>query len=254
METSLVLPGAEPLLLPGNAIGVLVTHGFTGTTQSVRYLAEELHRLGGFTIHAPRLAGHGVTPEAMHETSARDWIGSVDEGLALLRERCSTIFMTGLSMGGCLTLFAAARHADIRGIVPINACVYLDAPALAQLAYDPQAPAFIDGIGSDIKRTGVVELAYSKVPVSSIREIYALMAVTRDVLPLIACPVLVLHSVEDHVVPPSNGDFIIEHVGSADRTLVRLEHSYHVATLDDDRDVVVRQALDFVKRLAPAQD
>ena len=31
-----VLPGAEPVDLPGGPVGVLLSHGFTGTTQSVR--------------------------------------------------------------------------------------------------------------------------------------------------------------------------------------------------------------------------
>ena len=58
----------------------------------------------------------------MARTTAADWIDSVDEALAELRKTCSQIFMTGLSMGGTLTLFTAASHADvIKGAIPINA-------------------------------------------------------------------------------------------------------------------------------------
>ena len=41
-----VLPGAEPVDLPGGPVGVLLSHGFTGSTQSVRPWAEHLHAAG----------------------------------------------------------------------------------------------------------------------------------------------------------------------------------------------------------------
>jgi hypothetical protein len=38
-----IVQGAEPFFYPGNHIGVLVCHGFTGTTQSMRPLGQALH-------------------------------------------------------------------------------------------------------------------------------------------------------------------------------------------------------------------
>jgi carboxylesterase len=55
--------------------GSLVLHGFTGSTQSISYLGEELHRRVGFTVSAPRLAGHGTSPDDM-ETTAQLFAGS----------------------------------------------------------------------------------------------------------------------------------------------------------------------------------
>ncbi len=37
-----VLPGAEPIDLPGGPVGVVLCHGFTGTPQSMRPWAEHL--------------------------------------------------------------------------------------------------------------------------------------------------------------------------------------------------------------------
>jgi carboxylesterase len=37
-----VLKGAEPWYAKGNRTGVLVSHGYTGSPQSMRYLAESL--------------------------------------------------------------------------------------------------------------------------------------------------------------------------------------------------------------------
>ena len=99
-----VMSGAEPFYFEGNEVGCLVSHGFTGTTQSMRFLGEFLAREGGLTVVGPRLKGHGTTPEDMAQATAEDWIRSVEGAMDTLRQRCSRIFVTGLSMGGTLAL------------------------------------------------------------------------------------------------------------------------------------------------------
>jgi carboxylesterase len=245
MSDPAILSGAEPFFFQGNHIGVLVCHGFTGTTQSMRYLGEQLHG-AGFTVIGPRLKGHGISPAAMAETTAQDWIDSVDEALAELRKSCTHIFIAGLSMGGTLALYAAAKHADlILGAIPINGVVHLDNPDMAGIAFDRSMPATVPGIGSDIKDPNTQELAYAEVPVPAFRQVYALAAVTQDLLPKIRCPVLVMQSREDHVVKPANGPLIASRV-----ELLWLEDSYHVATLDNDKQLIARQAVAFIQRIA----
>ena len=154
MSSEPILPGAEPFFLPGNDIGVLVCHGFTGSTQSMLFLGQQLNQ-AGYTVIGPRLAGHGISPQAMAKTTASDWTASVDEALATLRQTCAQVFMTGLSMGGTLTLYSADQHAGvIKGAIPINATVQIGSADLAGLALAPGMPETVPGIGSDIKAPG----------------------------------------------------------------------------------------------------
>jgi carboxylesterase len=246
-----VLNGAEPFFFEGSEIGVLVSHGFTGTTQSMRFLGESLARSGGYTVSGPRLSGHGTDPADMALSTAEDWIRSLEEALAGLQERCSKIFITGLSMGGTLTLYLAGMYPQtFSGIIPINGAVHLNSPDLAGLAFMAGAPPVIPGVGSDIKQPGIVELAYPVVPVPAIRQIYALMSVTADLLPRITCPALVIHSKEDHVVPPPNGPYIMSHISSTEKELLWLENSFHVATMDNDKELIAAQTLDFIRKHA----
>jgi len=165
-----------------------------------------------------------------------------------LRERCSKIFMTGLSMGGTLTLYMAAMYPDvIRGAIPINGALFVNNPDLASLAFMANAPATVPGVGGDIKKANVSELAYEDVPVPAIRQIYALMGVTRELLPRVNCPALVIQSRDDHVVAPENAPFIIDNIGSEDKRLLWLENSYHVATLDNDKELIAREILNFIQ-------
>jgi carboxylesterase len=245
-----VLPGAEPFFHDGSEVGVLVVHGFTGTTQSMRPLGAALAQRG-YTVSGPRLAGHGVSPAAMARTGARDWVASAEQAFADLRARCSQVFVTGLSMGGTLTLYLAAKHPDaVAGAIPINGCVEMGGTDMAALAFDPAAPATVPGIGSDIKDPASRELAYPEVPVACFAEIHALVGVTRTLLPRIVCPTLVITSREDHVVPPLNAGIIATRIGARRVEQLWLEDSYHVATLDHDAALIAEAAAGFIRSIA----
>lgn len=250
MNDDTLLPGAEPFHFAGNDVGVLVSHGFTGSPQSMRYLGEQIHA-AGYTVIGPRLAGHGMSPAAMALTGAADWIASVDEALDLLRRSCSQVFMVGLSMGGTLTLYSAARRPDlIRGAITINAAVRVGGAAMASLVFDRHAPPTVPGIGSDIKAPGVNELAYPEVPVCCFGHALLLATVTHELLPTVTCPTLVITSRDDHVVDPSNGPLIAQRLGSGRIELSWLDHSYHVATLDHDKERIARETVAFIRSIA----
>ena len=195
-----VLPGAEPIDLPGGPVGVLLCHGFTGTTQSMRPWAEHL-AAAGLTVTAPRLPGHGTTVKDMNTTRFSDWYAELEGAFDDLRKRCDTVFAMGLSMGGTLTLRLAEERGDqVAGVVVVNTALTterFDAKLLPLLA--PFVPAF-KGIGSDIKRPGVTELAYPKIALKAALSLQRAWPVVRKDLGRITCPVLAYRSKDDHVV------------------------------------------------------
>lgn len=240
------LEGAEPFEFDGKDASVLVLHGFTGTTQSMRFLGEELNKRFGFSVMGPCLPGHGTSPDEMEKTDFLDWLGGAVAALKTLAERGDPVFVTGLSMGGTLTLGLAAQFPElVAGIAPINALVGKNDGGLAELVLDAASPARIPGIGSDIKVEGVVELAYAEVPVPCLRSVYLAQAAIGDVLHKVTCPTLALQSREDHVVHPDNGYRIMRRIESVHRELIWLENSYHVATLDNDKELIVERTGKF---------
>ncbi len=251
-----VLQGAEPFAFEGNDIGVLVLHGFTGSTQSVRDLGEGLHQKFGFSVAAPRLPGHGTSPDDMERTGYLDWLGEAENALRRLCARKKRVFVTGLSMGGTLTLNLGARFPDlVTAIAPIAAPAAFRSEAMAQVLLMNPAPQRIPGIGSDIKAPGVKELAYAETPVGCLREVSVLVSATGDLLHKIVCPTLVIHAREDHVVPPANAMAIVQAVRCDDIRLLWLNHSYHVATLDNDKALIIERVGAFfteIARAAPA--
>ncbi|MED2971093.1 alpha/beta fold hydrolase [Fictibacillus sp. B-59209] len=239
-----VLKDAEAFYYEGSQVGILVSHGFTGSTQSMLPLGKA-YAEAGYTVCGPRLKGHGTHYEDMEQSNHQDWIASVEEGYQWLKERCDTIFVTGLSMGGTLTLYLAEKYPEIKGIIPINAAI--DIPEMEPLK-NAAEPRFLDAIGSDIKKEGILELAYEKTPVQSVKEILKLMEEVKNHLDQVTCPAFIFVSEEDHVVPPLNSQFIYEQISSEDKELYYMSDSYHVATLDHDQEAIIEHTLTFIQR------
>lgn len=247
LENNDVLRGAEEFYFAGNQTGVLVIHGFTGSTQSMRFLGEKLAE-AGFTVFGPRLIGHGTTPEDMEKTTYHDWVQTVEAGLEKLQSTCTEVYVTGLSMGGTLTLYLAENHPEIKGIIPINAATHM--PDMNKY-YDKLSQTdkrFVDGIGSDIKKENVKELAYEQTPVKSMGELKKLAEKVRDQLPAIEIPTLIFSSTVDHVVPPENSQEIYRSISSKERSIILLENSYHVATLDFDKELIAGKCVEFIQQ------
>ena len=244
-----VLPGAEPWSAPGGRAGALVIHGFTGSPQSMRGLAEAFSG-AGFTVELPRLPGHGTTVEDMATTGWSDWSGTVEAAYQDLAGRCDRVVAAGLSMGGTLAAWLGAHHPELAGLVLINAAVGMADPDLQKGLEDmvSQGIELMPGVAGDIADPESKELGYDQVPVRSLLSLGGAMLDLEARLADIRCPVLILNSPQDHVVPPAASDRLAASVsGPVER--VTLERSYHVATIDYDKEIIERAAVDFGRRV-----
>ena len=62
---------------------------------------------------------------------------------------------------------------------------------------------------------------------------------------------LYLRSTEDHVVDEATQPIILDGV-SGEVTMIRLENSYHVATLDNDAEQIFSESADFIAKVTSA--
>ncbi|MEV4438596.1 alpha/beta fold hydrolase [Streptomyces sp. NPDC049577] len=245
-----LLPGAEPFRHDGGEVGVLVCHGFTGSPQSVRpwadYLAER-----GLTVSLPLLPGHGTRWQDMQITGWQDWYAEVDRELWRLRERCSEVFVCGLSMGGALALRLAAKHGDaVSGVVVVNPANKVHGVGARALPVVRHLVPSTKGIASDIAKEGGVEVGYDRVPLHAAYSFRRFLRMLDSELPQVTQPLLLLHSPQDHVVPPADSARVLARVSSLDVTERLLERSYHVATLDHDAETIFEDTYAFIGRLA----
>jgi carboxylesterase len=229
---------------------VLLCHGFTGTPQSLRGWASYLAS-AGLTVSVPLLPGHGTTWQDMARTTWRDWYAEAERALADLRGSCDDVFVMGLSLGGCLALRLARHHPDVRGVVVVNPSLYADNPILRIAGVLKYLVRSVGAVGDDIKAEGPHELAYDRVPVRAAASLPELWALTRRELPQVTQPVLCFRSAADHLVGPRSVEVLRAHVGSELTERVCAD-SYHVATLDNDADMIFADSLGFVQSLTTA--
>jgi carboxylesterase len=245
-----VLPGAEPFAADGGSIGVLLSHGFTGSPQGLRPWAEHL-AAAGYTVRLPRLPGHGTSWQEMNTTRWTDWYVEIERAYDVLAARCEHVFAGGLSMGGALvTRLAEEKGNAIGGLVLVNPA-YATQRRFAGLAkYLAPVIKSQPAIGNDIKMSGPVELAYDRTPIAAFASLQELWTVTLADLPRVTAPILMFRSREDHVVEPLSG--LLLQAGATSTTVreVILEDSYHVATLDNDAQLIFDLSTEFIQEQA----
>lgn len=252
--TSAILPGAEPWSHVGDGDrGAVVVHGFTGNPASLRGIATALGARG-FHIELPRLPGHGTVVDDMLPTRWADWAGEAEAAYQRLRSRASHVVVVGLSMGGSLTLRLGADHRDLDGLVCINPVAQPQSPEIIEMlrGLSADGTAVLPGIGSDIADPDATESAYEGTPIEPL-----LSMLVDGIEPLsrmyadMHIPLLLMSSPQDHVVEPVHGEFLAERYGGP-LERITLERSYHVATLDYDKELIVEATAEFAARVVAA--
>ncbi len=236
------------------AVGVLLSHGFTGSPRSMRPFGEHLAELG-YGVAVPRLPGHGTTWQEMNTTGWPDWYAVLDNELARLRKEHDQVVVVGLSMGGALVLRLAEEHGtDISGVVLINPSVSTEDKRLGLLPVLSKVIPSFPGISNDIKKPGVDEGAYTRMPLKATLSLSKLWKVVQADLPKVTQPVLLFRSTVDHVVEASSARKVLTSVSSRDVTETLLEDSYHVATLDNDAPRIFADTAAFIARVTGPAD
>ena len=249
-------PATEPFTVPGDhgtpqgRVGVLLSHGFTGSPASMTPWGRSLAELG-YAVSVPRLPGHGTTWQDMSTTTFADWYAELEGELVKLHATCDQVFVGGLSMGGGLALRLAALHPDkVAGVILVNAAVASTNKQLLAVPLLKHVLKAMPGIGNDIKKPGMDEHGYDKTPLRPLHSMVQGWKQIRADLGKVTCPLLVFRSAEDHVVDPSSARIILAETSSTDAVERVLTDSYHVATLDNDAETIFEESAAFIARVS----
>ena len=248
--TATVLADAEPYSGGSGSNGVLLCHGFTGSPRSLRPWAKHLEA-DGFRVVLPRLPGHGTTWQEMNQTRWEDWYGHVDRAFTDLCADCERVFVCGLSMGGGLAIRIAEQHgAAVAGLALVNPSIGSADPRMHALPVLRHLVPSLAGVSGDIALPDVLEGAYDRSPLHAA---WSLTLMWRDIqhnLSRVDQSLLIFKSAKDRVVDELSLKLIKARVSSPDLTVVSLERSYHVATLDYDAELIFTTSSAFFRRLA----
>lgn len=248
----MIIKNAEPFYFPGNSIGCLLIHGFTGAPTEMRPLGDFLAEKG-YSVLGIRLSGHGTKMADIQRSHWQDWAGSVLDGWHLLQSSTDKIILMGLSMGGVLALYHAS-FLPVQGVVSMSTPYQLEPdPKLALLPFLTRIIPHISKGKSDWHDPGAAKghISYEKYPTRAIVQLTHLLQAMRISLPKVTVPALLMHAKGDLSVDPENMRRIYRELGTAEenKEMVWLENSGHVVTRDHEKMTVFNNVHNFVQRI-----
>jgi carboxylesterase len=255
----MIIPTAEPFFFPGDRVGCLLVHGFTGTPKEMRWLGEYLAGQGR-SVLGVRLVGHATQVEDMQRTRWEDWLACVEDGYHYLSGVADRVFVIGLSLGGALAL--AFANGSLTPGCPVAGVVAMASPQ--HLPIDPHLAPAIKFIGRFKKtvRKGPGDwqdeeaekqhTSYDVYPVGAGMELKLALYEMYLGLPEVTAPTLLVYSKDDRTVRPEDkhAELIYEKLGCADKRLVWIEKSGHNLARDLQRETVFHTVGDFVDEIS----
>ncbi len=253
------LPAVEPFFFPGNSVGCLLIHGFTGTPYEMRGLGEHL-AARGYSVAGPALAGHATRLEAMLPTRWHDWHASVVDAYDQLSQTGAAIFPIGLSLGGSLALHLAA-HRAVAGVVAISTPFEIRHPFISFFRFLPFLLPLFPSIkkkrfANDTQdaRISPQHPEYAAYPTRAAQSmLHDFFPHLRDDLRDVRAPALLIQARGDHTIPRESAEQIYARLGSRKKEIAWLECGGHLALEDYGKEEAFARILQFVQAHAKSK-
>lgn len=225
-----------PFFLPSSEsdTGVLLIHGLMAAPEEVREWAAFLHDKD-LTVYAPRLSGHGTSPQNLSTRNYHDWLDSVDRGHAILKTCCKKIIVAGFSTGAGLALQSVImKPHDFEAVIAVSA-------PFRFRRLSSRFAEVLKGFNHYCNTLGMQNFAvefmkndadnphinYLLCPVSAFVQVKKLMRKVRQSLPDIKIPALVIQGRNDPKVAPQSGPAIFKLLGSDKKHFAWIDYNLH---------------------------
>ena len=266
----------DAMTLKGGERAVLLLHGLQSSPAELQPLAKRLQQ-EGYTVHAPHIKGygftHGDTPRSV--TPWPEWHASALQEFCELKQQYQSVAVGGLCIGATLALSIAADLGDeISALTLLSTTLWYDgwgipwyrslryigyySPFRYVYSYREREPFGLKNkqlrkwIAREMSHKDSSIVGASKLNLPAIQEAERMIASVKQSMHRITAPTIIIHAEEDEIASPRNVRFVSEHIGSKEVKVVMLHNSYHMITVDNDREQVARETIDFFNSHLPA--
>jgi carboxylesterase len=245
---------------------VLLLHGLAASPLELRYVARALHR-DGFSVHVPHIPGYGYGATA---TDSRAWHTSARAIFEKLQREYRTVAVGGLCIGAVLALsLAAEKGRDVAALSLLSTTLFYDGwampwyrfllplgyytPLRHLYEYREREPYGLKNetlrkrIARSARQSELTEVGATSMPMNHIYQAMRLIRHVKRNLASVEAPALVIHAIDDDTSSARSAEFVTGHIGSAVVRKIYLNDSYHMVTMDNERDLVARETRDFVR-------
>jgi carboxylesterase len=261
--------------LAARRTAVVLLHGLCSTPDELR-LVESSLRSRGYAVLSLVIDGYSFNLQAkvQHAASWVEWIDVIERQVDALRLAHDRVLLVGISAGASLALGAAIRCGDrIDGMVLMSTTLRFDGWAIPRLhfmlplalytplgrvwRYRERAPYGVKNervrawIERELRTRRISSAGSSVIGVDHLREHARLIRHVRGHLDSVSCPqVLALHARDDEIASVSNLDILSRGLRCSTLRFVVLGDSFHMITIDNDRQQVVQETVNFAASFA----
>ncbi len=258
------------LLIPGGPTGVLLIHSLGGSPLELKFVASSLARQG-YTVYCPIVPGLTFGTDVSGMSTWCDWYAAAEAAFEELKSHCEHVIVGGASAGATLSLrLAALRGDDVAGTLlyaptlAVNGWAIPRAIKLFHLISDKWTARLFSfrtpapyGIKDERVRNFALEAMKGEgaspadITVRDGGTVYEFFRLVRNVRPLLGRVnqhTLIFHPRHDDQSDLKNTQILQRKLSGAVETCV-LEDSYHLVTLDKQRNYVAERSIEFVERL-----
>ncbi|QWD15292.1 alpha/beta fold hydrolase [Polynucleobacter paneuropaeus] len=218
------------------------------------------------TYTIPRIKGYSAHTGL---TGYQEWIDGVDQFVTDLSQTHDSISIAGLSMGATLALAVAEQNSKVHSLVILSPVFLFDGwsvpwyyPFLALLYkigirnwhFKEREPFGVKNvelrrhIQKAVMANSVSELGAAHLPAVHLYQSLELVKATKKELSSITADTLIIHAVDDETASPKNPEIIIDSIASETCRMIWLGNSYHMITVDNEREVVANEVNNFINQ------
>ena len=242
---------------------VLLIPGLCGTYRELGAIPKVLED-SGYHVAIAEIPGYADNKGPINWV---DWLNELESQYMALAESSNSVMIVGLSMGATLALKLAQRHDDIDGVVLLSPVLRYDGwstpfyHGLIRLAYwigfrnwswREKAPYGIANpelrkrVQKAVEKGDPSEVGAAFISARHMSAAQSLMHEVRLWLGHVHSPLLAIHAVDDETAAPRNTEEILLRISSETRRVIWLGDSYHIITVDNEREVVVNETNRFL--------
>ena len=251
-----------------NQRAVLLLHGMTGSPFEMKQYGKNLHK-AGFDVYCPCLPGHGKDLLNVKKIKWQDWFNFAEEEYKALKQNYSEVYLSGICMGAVLALAISEKHKDVSGIIAISTTLFLDGWTIPWYSFlfpmglhtilrfyysFPEQDPY--GIKNETVRRKISALlkentvALNYIPMTCVYELLEMSKQVRKSVKNIRQPTLIVHSNRDDLTSLKSADFVYKHSSSEVKDYIILKNSYHLITMDNDKDLAVQKSVEFLNSIS----
>ncbi len=226
-------------------IGFLLIHGLGSSHKSMKPLADSLTEKG-FVVDNIDLPGHNTNSADLQTKIWQDWVGYAQKRLEQLQEKCERIYLSGISLGGCIALYLGANNPNIAGLIICSTALAPVSFLTWVLYHCSFIRYFVKWINVKKrlgKKLGLPKSweSYEKLPVNSAINTAKLAKNLQKIVHKVTQPIIVIYSTCDKLVTLEGCKNILNRVSSTDKQLIEIEKGGHAMLIDKGCNKAINQ-------------